>query len=82
MTLQAQLGYFGMAAQFSTWDQPLPDSASVAPLLLLDMSSLPEAEWTQQNPGIAATVCNGAADLSRGALRFRTAATSPARRLR
>jgi len=43
--LQAQLGYFGMTAQFSTWELPLPGSAGVAPLLLLDMSSLPEAEW-------------------------------------
>ena len=43
--LQAQLGYFGMAAQFSTWEQPLPDSTGIAPLLLLDMSRLPEAEW-------------------------------------
>ncbi|MDO9387719.1 MAG: diguanylate cyclase [Thiobacillus sp.] len=46
--LQAQLGYFGMAAQFSTWEQPLPDSAGVAPLLLLDMSHLPEAEWSSK----------------------------------
>ena len=43
--LQAQLGYFGMAAQYTTWDRPLPDSAGAAPLLLLDLSSLPEAEW-------------------------------------
>ncbi|HUX30015.1 MAG TPA: diguanylate cyclase [Thiobacillus sp.] len=43
--LQAQLGCFGMAAQYTTWDRPLPDSAGVAPLLLLDLSSLPEAEW-------------------------------------
>jgi diguanylate cyclase (GGDEF)-like protein len=43
--LRAQLGYFGMAAGFITWDQPLPDSAGDAPLLLLDMSSVPEAEW-------------------------------------
>jgi diguanylate cyclase (GGDEF)-like protein len=44
-SLQVQLGYFGMCAEFITWDQPLPDSAGVAPLLLLDMSSLPPAEW-------------------------------------
>src|SRR3569832_1515933 len=43
--LEAQLGYFGMAAGFVTWDLDLPDSAGVAPLLLLDMSSLPENEW-------------------------------------
>lgn len=43
--LQAQLGYFGMTAQFTTWEQPLPDSSDDTPLLLLDMSSLPEAEW-------------------------------------
>ncbi|MBW8306858.1 MAG: diguanylate cyclase, partial [Thiobacillus sp.] len=46
--LQAQLGYFGMTPQFTTWQQPLPDSAGVAPLLLLDMSSLPEAEWSNR----------------------------------
>ena len=44
--LLAQLGYFGMAAEFLKWGQSLPDSADVAPLLLLDMSSLPEAEWS------------------------------------
>ncbi len=43
--LQAQLGYFGMAAEFIGWQQPLPDNAGAAPLLLLDMGSLPEAEW-------------------------------------
>ncbi|MCL5059368.1 MAG: diguanylate cyclase, partial [Candidatus Thermoplasmatota archaeon] len=43
--LQSQLGYFGMRATFATWDRPLPDSAGAAPLLLLDLSSLPEAEW-------------------------------------
>ena len=46
--LQAQLSYFGMTPQFTTWQQPLPDSAGVAPLLLLDMSSLPEAEWSNR----------------------------------
>jgi diguanylate cyclase (GGDEF)-like protein len=44
--LQSQLGYFGMAARFITWEQPLPESAGIAPLLLLDMSSLPESEWS------------------------------------
>ncbi|MBN8763598.1 MAG: diguanylate cyclase [Thiobacillus sp.] len=43
--LEAQLGYFGMAAGFITWDQDLPDSAGVAPLLLLDLGSLPGTEW-------------------------------------
>jgi len=43
--LLTQLDCFGMTAGFSTWDQPLPDSMGVAPLLLLDMSSLPEAGW-------------------------------------
>jgi len=33
--LRAQLGYFGMNAEFTTWGQVLPDSAGVAPLLLL-----------------------------------------------
>ena len=46
--LQAQLGYFGMTPQFATWQQPLPDSVGVAPLLLLDMNSLPEAEWSNR----------------------------------
>lgn len=44
--LLAQLGCFGMTAEFITWDQPLPDHAGGAPLLLLDMSCLPEAEWS------------------------------------
>ena len=44
--LQAQLGYFGMSAEFIRWDEPLPDSTDLAPLLLLDMSTLPEAEWS------------------------------------
>ncbi|HBU29772.1 MAG TPA: diguanylate cyclase response regulator [Thiobacillus sp.] len=43
--LRSQLGYFGMSAAFTTWDQPLPESVGLAPLLLLDLSSLPEAEW-------------------------------------
>ena len=46
--LRAQLGYFGMNAEFTTWGQALPDSAGVAPLLLLDMSGLPEVEWTSR----------------------------------
>jgi diguanylate cyclase (GGDEF)-like protein len=44
----AQLGYFGMAAEFINWEQALPDSEDVAPLLLLDMSSLPESEWSSR----------------------------------
>jgi diguanylate cyclase (GGDEF)-like protein len=44
-SLQLQLGYFGMNATFITWEQPLPDTVGVAPLLLLDLGSLPEAEW-------------------------------------
>ncbi|HEY9098055.1 MAG TPA: diguanylate cyclase [Thiobacillus sp.] len=43
--LLAQLGYFGIMADFVHWDHPLPNSSDSAPLLLLDMSSLPEAEW-------------------------------------
>jgi len=46
--LLAQLGYFGMTAEFVHWDQTLPDSTAVAPRLLLDMRSLPEAEWTHR----------------------------------
>ena len=46
--LQAQLGHFGMAAEFIHWGQPLPNSMDVAPLLLLDMSSLPETEWNSR----------------------------------
>lgn len=42
--LEAQLGYFGMAAEFVTWEQALPESAGLA-LLLLDMGGLPETEW-------------------------------------
>jgi diguanylate cyclase (GGDEF)-like protein len=43
--LRAQLGYFGMTAHAATWDQPLPDSVGVAPLLLLDMRGVAPAEW-------------------------------------
>jgi len=63
--LEAQLGYFGMAAGFVTWDQDLPDSAGVAPLLLLDMSSLPENEWRariqalRQRFGMGQLICLG-----------------------
>lgn len=46
--LLAQLGYFGMAAEFSLWNQNLPHDTDAAPLLLLDMSSLPDAEWTNR----------------------------------
>jgi diguanylate cyclase (GGDEF)-like protein len=46
--LRSQLGYFGMSAAFTTWDQPLPESVGLAPLLLLDLSSLPEAEWSNR----------------------------------
>jgi diguanylate cyclase (GGDEF)-like protein len=46
--LRAQLGYFGMNTEFTTWEHPLPDSAGDAPLLLLDMSNLPEAEWSSR----------------------------------
>ena len=43
--LLTQLEYFGMAAQFITWDQSLPAGISGDPLLLLDISSLPEDKW-------------------------------------
>lgn len=46
--LLSQLGYFGLAAEFVTWDRPLPDHAGGTPLLLLDMSSLPVAEWGER----------------------------------
>ena len=38
--LQAQLGSFGMAASFISWEQPLPDDMGIAPLLLLDLSEV------------------------------------------
>ncbi|MHB1092976.1 GGDEF domain-containing response regulator [Thiobacillus sp.] len=63
--LDAQLGYFGMAAGFVTWDQGLPDSTGDAPLLLLDMSSLPEIEWRpriqalRQRFGMGQLICLG-----------------------
>lgn len=44
--LQAQLGYFGMAARAIRWDEALPETAGVTPLLLLDMSGSPRPEWT------------------------------------
>jgi diguanylate cyclase (GGDEF)-like protein len=46
--LLVQLGYFGMATEFRTWDQPMAESVDTAPLLLLDMNGLPEAEWHER----------------------------------
>ncbi|MDO9385713.1 MAG: diguanylate cyclase response regulator, partial [Thiobacillus sp.] len=47
--LLMQLGYFGMTTEFRTWDQPVADNTdAAAPLLLLDMSGLPEAEWHER----------------------------------
>ncbi|MFN3751473.1 MAG: diguanylate cyclase [Thiobacillus sp.] len=43
--LLTQLGYFGMNPGFSRWDEALPDTIGVSPLLLLDLASLPETEW-------------------------------------
>ncbi len=42
--LQSQLGHFGLNATFMNWAEPLPDTAGVTPLLLLDLSSLTEPE--------------------------------------
>ncbi|MFP5410300.1 MAG: response regulator, partial [Gammaproteobacteria bacterium] len=44
--LLSQLGYFGMNPGFVRWDETLPETSGVAPLLLLDLASLPEAEWS------------------------------------
>ncbi len=46
--LLIQLDYFGMAVDFLTWEQALPESVSGDPLLLLDISSLPEEEWQRR----------------------------------
>ncbi|MEW6416246.1 MAG: diguanylate cyclase [Pseudomonadota bacterium] len=43
--LLTQLGYFGLNPRFARWNEALPDSAGIAPLLLLDLASLPETEW-------------------------------------
>jgi len=43
--LLSQLEYFGMTVNFLTWEQSLPDNVGNAPLLLLDISSLPEEAW-------------------------------------
>jgi diguanylate cyclase (GGDEF)-like protein len=64
-SLEVQLGYFGMATEFITWEQDLPDSAGIAPLLLLDMSHLPEIEWRariqalRQRFGMGQLICLG-----------------------
>ena len=42
-----QLDYFGMAVEFITWEQSLPEGISGDPLLLLDISSLPEDKWQE-----------------------------------
>ena len=43
--LLSQLEYFGMMVTFLTWEQSLPDGVGSSPLLLLDISSLPEEAW-------------------------------------
>ncbi len=43
--LLTQLGYFGKKIKFLTWDDALPTDINSDPLLLLDISSLPEGEW-------------------------------------
>ncbi len=40
-----QLDYFGMAVNFLTWEQAVPGNVGNAPLLLLDISSLPDEIW-------------------------------------
>jgi len=42
-----------MTAEFRTWDQPPPENAGGVPLLLLDMSCVPENQWKQPHPGAA-----------------------------
>lgn len=46
--LLTQLDYFGMAVEFLHWDEPMPESISGDPLLLLDISSLPQDEWERR----------------------------------
>ncbi|MFP5381096.1 MAG: diguanylate cyclase [Gammaproteobacteria bacterium] len=46
--LLAQLGYFGIGAQFFTWSDPLPENGDSSPLLLLDLNSLPVTEWGER----------------------------------
>ena len=46
--LLTQLDYFGMAVDFLTWEQALPESISGDPLLLLDISSLSQEEWQRR----------------------------------
>lgn len=45
LELLEQLGYFGMTTGFVDWRQPFPEHDETAPLLLLDLSSLPVGEW-------------------------------------
>ena len=46
--LLTQLNYFGMAVEFLSWEEALPECISGDPLLLLDISSLPEDEWQKR----------------------------------
>ena len=48
LALLAQLGYFGIGTAFLTWDSALPEDTGGAPLLLLDLASLPVAEWSER----------------------------------
>lgn len=43
--LIAQLGYFGIVAEFSEWNQPLPEDPEAAPLILFDTNGLDSDEW-------------------------------------
>jgi len=43
--LLEQLGYFGTTAEFTTWEQAVPDGVDGSPLILLDLSSLPVESW-------------------------------------
>ncbi len=46
--LLTQLNYFGMTVDFLNWEQPLPLGMSGDPLLLLDISSLPQEVWQKR----------------------------------
>ena len=43
--LLTQLGYFGKSVKFLTWSDPLPEDIHNDPLLLLDISGLPDGDW-------------------------------------
>ena len=80
--LQAQLGYFGMTRGVHHLGTAPAGQHGHRPPAAARHEQASRSRMERPDPGAAATVFDGSADLSRGALRFRSAAAGPARRVR